>query len=163
MAAPPPQAPSQASSAMSMEGVFIQHYMSALQALQNTWLYSSDEIDAAHFRIQLEYLIRLIPNREIQAKIRKEQDAAIKEFNTHCIDFAEERAGLICVTHLIEFICNSFDLLHIDIFGPGVNGQYQQLLEIPDMPVDISVSSKEPDTPTLPLPEPDTNEVAVNG
>jgi hypothetical protein len=163
MAAPPQQGTSQqSSSVMTMEGVFIAHYMGALQALQNTWLYSEsdDGIDANKFSIQLEYLIRLIPSQEIQEKIRKEQDAAIAEFTENNLDHPLERAGLVCVTHLIEFICNSFDLLHTDIFGPGVNGQYQQLLEVPDMPIDITVAAKEP-APSQP-PEPSTAEV-VNG
>jgi hypothetical protein len=142
---------SQASGVMSLESVFIQHYMNAMTALQNCWLYSEsdDGIDVNKFNIQLEYLIRLIPDADTQKKIRKEQDAAIKSFTENNLDHPLERAGLVVVTHLIEFICSSFDMIHIDIVGPATSKQYRDaILEIPDMPPEL-VRTPEPTTPLL--------------
>jgi len=118
---------------MSMEAVFVGHYMDALSSLQQTWL-GPDGLNSLGFGVQIEYLIRLIPDRELQKKIQTERVKLQSEFSQEQLDHPNERAALYVVTHLIEFICNSFDLLHVDIIGPGVNGQYQQsVVEIPDM------------------------------
>ena len=126
----------QSQTIMSMDTVFVLHYMDGLKALQSTWMDGND-INELAFGMQIDYLIRLIPNRDIQKTIETERKTIEEKLKTMTPkpDHIVERASLIVVTHFIEFICNSFDLLHIDITGPATAKQYRDaLVEIPDMP-----------------------------
>jgi hypothetical protein len=130
-----------------MEAVFVSLYVDALRKLESTWMDSDKVVDEAHFNMQLEFLIRLIPKRETQERIRKERDEQLKLFEG--LDFAEQRAGLCIVTHLIEFLTQSFDLLHTDIFGPSIASQFRTITEIPDMlaPAPVMQAIKEFELP----------------
>jgi hypothetical protein len=132
MPAKPTQQQQQPATSMSMEAVFVSLYVDALRKLESTWMDSEKVVDEAHFNMQLEFLIRLIPNEEIQNTIRKERTEQIMIFKNE--DFPEQRAGLVVVTHLIKFLTQSFDLLHTDIFGPSISSQFRAATEIPDMP-----------------------------
>jgi len=132
------------SSVMTAEGIFVLHYMDALTSLQKTWLSSSGSIDEGKFNLQLEYLIRLIPDVKIQESVKKEfltsRDVCEKDSD----GFENQRAGLCVVTHLIQFICTSFNLLHTDVIGPGTQAQYVGgTIELPDMPIE-AMTEKEP-------------------
>jgi hypothetical protein len=133
MAAKPTQQQQQPATSMSMEAVFVSLYVDALRKLESTWMDSENVVDEAHFNMQLEFLIRLIPNGEIQNTIREERDEQIKLFKDE--DFADQRAGLVVVTHLIKFLTQSFDLLHVDIWGPSISSQFRAATEVPDMPL----------------------------
>ena len=124
---------------MSMDSIFVQHYMESLQSLQSTWLNSEDPADASHFELQLDYLIRLIPDFKTQDEILDRRQIEFKRMKADKGRYGEfeiqMRSGLVVVTYLIQFICNSFDLLHVDIVGPATSKQYRDaILEIPDMP-----------------------------
>lgn len=120
---------------LSMDTVFVLHYMGALENLQKTWIECEHVVDAGKFFLQVEYLVRLIPDREIQKKIENERSELFGQFKKDGLDHPDIRAGMIVITHLVEFICNSFDLLHLDITGAATIKQYRDaVLEIPDMP-----------------------------
>jgi hypothetical protein len=141
----------------SIESVFIVHYLQALDRLQSTWMDDDILNNQNAFSLQLEYLIRLIPDRQVQDDIRKEYQTTLKSINKHVDPWAAQRAGLIVVTSLIEFLTSSFDLLHVDIFGPGINAEYQDVVEIPDAPTHDVTPSTTPtpsETPTSTGEEP---------
>ena len=118
---------------MSMDTVFVIHYMDALKELQNTWL-NKEAMNKDAFHLQLEYIIRLIPDREVQKKIHDEKDKLQDEYERAHDNYAETRAGLVVVTEIINFICSAFDLMHMDIVGPATSKQYRDKdIEIPDM------------------------------
>lgn len=133
---PVPNTPQGSGQIMSMDAVFVSHYMAALENLQRTWMETDHStVDASKFHLQVEYLIRLIPDREIQKKITTERGEIFEKFKDDGFDHPDVRAGMVVITHLIEFICNSFDLLHLDIVGPGTARQFRDvILEIPDLP-----------------------------
>jgi hypothetical protein len=153
-----PQNPSQtvqSTVGQSIEATFVAHYLMALDRLQSTWLDGNILDNQNAFSLQLEYLIRLIPDRQVQDDIRKEYQTTLKSINKHVDPWAQQRAGLLVVTSLIEFLTSSFDLLHVDIFGPGVNAEYRDVIEIPDAPThDDVTSSTASETPTSTGEEP---------
>ena len=124
---------------VSAEGIFIDHYMKALTALQTTWLNydGQNELDLNKFNLQMQYLIRLLPDHNTQEKVRKEYKKQIDHFKDENPQdkTAEVKAGLVIVTELIRFITTSFDLLHYDCVGPVCDGQFvsSDVLEIPGM------------------------------
>ena len=130
-------------SIMSMDTVFVIHYMDALKELQNTWL-NKDATNKDAFHLQLEYIIRLIPDKEVQKTIHEEKDRLQTEYEKKNDSYAEIRAGLVVVTEIINFICSAFDLMHMDIVGPATSKQYRDKdIEIPDMAIE-TVSPMEP-------------------
>jgi hypothetical protein len=124
---------------MSAEGIFLAHYMDSLYRLQNTWLNSgdADRIDQVRFDLQVEYLIRLIPKKDVRDEIYAEFSMELKKYKDDPL--ANQKAGLAVVTKMIEFIVGSFDLLHIDIIGPAVVGQYNPDLEVPEWKPEVEL------------------------
>lgn len=120
---------------MTTDTIFVMHYMDGLKSLQSTWM-EGNEINELAFGMQIDYLIRLIPNLEIQKTIENERKTIEEKLKKMVPkpDHIIERASLIVVTHFISFLCNSFDMLHIDINGPATSKQYRDaIVEIPDM------------------------------
>jgi hypothetical protein len=140
MDSPPSSIGSNSSSVMTAEGIFVLHYMDALTSLQKTWLLPpGSSIDEGKFNLQLEYLIRLIPDLKVQEKVKKEFLSARKDCEKDPDGFENQRAGLCVVTHLIQFVCTSFNLLHTDVIGPGTQSEYVGgTIEIPDMPKELA-------------------------
>jgi hypothetical protein len=124
---------------VSAEGIFIDHYMKALTSLQTTWLNydGQNELDLNKFNLQMQYLIRLLPDTTTQERIRNEYEKQIDFFKDKNSQdkTAEVKAGMVVVTELIRFITTSFDLLHYDVVGPVCDGQFisSDVLEIPDV------------------------------
>ena len=130
-------------SIMSMDTVFVIHYMDALKELQNTWL-NKEGMNKDTFGLQLEYIIRLIPDEAVQAKIQAKRKELKKEYDKDQDEWADVRAGLVVVTEIINFICSAFDLMHMDIVGPATSKQYRDKdIEIPDMAIE-TISPMEP-------------------
>lgn len=134
---------------ISAEGIFIDHYMKALSALQTTWLnYDGQEpLDVNKFNLQMQYLIRLLPDKATQDKIREEYEKQIAYFKDKNSQdkTADAKAGLIVVTELIRFITTSFDLLHYDVVGPVCDAQFipaSDVLEIPSIPGSVGNAQK---------------------
>jgi hypothetical protein len=77
------------------------------------------------------FLVNLIPDEDTRKNILQEMERIRKE---QYGEYVEQHAGLHVVSHMITFLCNSFDLLHFDIAGPATSKQYRDaVLEIPDM------------------------------
>jgi hypothetical protein len=127
---------SSSGSIMSLEGIFVAHYLQSLDRLQSTWMDSSkDTIDRNKFNLQLEYLIRLIPDTKKQDKIREGYSVELEKFKAiEGEKLPDVKAAMSCVTDIITFICQAFDLTHEDIVGPATSRQYRdKIIEIPDM------------------------------
>jgi len=128
-----PFTPNQGNAVMTPEGIFISLYVDALRSLQRTWL-DTDKISTDAFALQITFLINMIPDANIRDTIWDEMKAIRKKYkDSEQEHYAEYHAGLAVVSHMIEFLCNSFDLIHTDISGPATSKQYRDaVLEIPD-------------------------------
>jgi hypothetical protein len=115
---------SQGNTVLSAEGIFIDHYFRAMEKLQSSWMGS--EIDSKKFGMQIEYLIRLLPDYQTQTATREKFD---KELDNYEPDDKQRqyKAGLSIITELVRFVCTSFDLLHVDIVGPSTSEQFVPL------------------------------------
>lgn len=125
--------PGQSNAVLTPEAVFIGLYVDALRSLQRTWL-DTEKMNPDSFTIQIVFLTRMIPDKSIRDTILEEMDAVRQKYQgTSQEHYAEYHAGLTVVSHMIEFLCNSFDLVHTDISGPATSKQYRDaVLEIPD-------------------------------
>jgi hypothetical protein len=112
---------SQGNTVLSAEGIFIDHYFRAMEKLQSSWM--GADIDAKKFGMQIEYLIRLLPDYQTQTAIREKFDNEIKNYEPDD-DQKQYKAGLSIITELVRFVCTSFDLLHIDIVGPSTSKEF---------------------------------------
>lgn len=140
--------PQSGNAVLTPEGIFISLYVDALRSLQRTWMDTEKPIDKDHFNIQIIFLTNMIPDAFVRNRIRAEMDKVRTEYkNTDQGQYAEQHAGLTVVTHMVEFLCNSFDLVHLDINGPATSRQYRDaVLEIPD----YEPTKKEEIPPPLP-------------
>jgi len=134
---------------MSMEAVFVEHFMRALDDLRKSWM-GADHFNSAQFNMSLLYLIRVLPNKKRQAEILKQWNEGKSDLDKMTdlrLDTAEKQAysGMEVVTEIILFICEAFELVNFDITGPATTKEYQNaVLEIPDMPVEIPDSGGVP-------------------
>ena len=111
-------------SSISMEAVYVQHYMLALDRLQSCWT-AVDDFNKDKFNLQLLYLIRLLPNRakqnEIMAKWQESLDES-KQIMPSLSDRERQAfAGMEIVTELVLFVCDAFELINEDIMGPATS------------------------------------------
>jgi hypothetical protein len=138
-------APANASGAsMSIEEIFTSKYFEHIDRLASVWMDNDNEkINENKFYMQMEMLVRLIPDRSKQDSIRKEFESELKKFpedDKH----RKYKAAMSCVTEVIMFLCGNFDLIHEDIVGPATGRQYKDAaIEIPDMPNAESANGKE--------------------
>ena len=145
---------------MSMESVFVEHFMRALDDLRKSWM-SEDEFNSAKFTMSRLYLIRVLPNKKRQIAIIKQWSEGKSELdNMPGLHLSEKEkqayAGMEIVTEIVLFICEAFELVNFDITGPATTKEYQNaVLEIPDMPQDESSANEEVRDPTL---QPDESE-----
>jgi len=125
--------PNQGNAVLTPEGIFISLYVDALRSLQRTWL-DTDKISSDAFALQIAFLTNMIPDAGIRDAIWDEMVEVRKKYkDTEQERYSEYHAGLTVVSHMIEFLCNSFDLIHTDISGPATSKQYRDaVLEIPD-------------------------------
>ena len=132
------QAGSQA--VMSLEGVFLYHYMQAIDRLQECWM-GDGRFDSQRFEHQILFLIRLLPDRTRQEAIMKGWLVDAKEkYKTWGISQNQVTAfaGMEVVTEIIAFLCEAFELTHSDITGPATNKQYlKEAVAIQDMPKEL--------------------------
>ncbi|MFA6331676.1 MAG: hypothetical protein WCX22_01880 [Methanoregula sp.] len=120
---------------LTPEGIFLSLYVDALRSLQRTWMDQGDRgLNKEAFNLQIVLLTNMIPDKGVRDRIHNDMDAVREGLkSTEQEAYAEQHAGLTVVTHMIEFLCNSFDLIHYDITGPATSKQYRDaILEIPD-------------------------------
>jgi hypothetical protein len=119
------------------EAIFVGMYTNALQNLQSTWMGTKFNKEA--FALQINYLINMIPDEQKRVTICKkiqeaEKDIKAGKWGNQAKNNIEENACLYVVSSLVDFVCSSFNLLHIDINGPATSKQYREaMLEIPDI------------------------------
>ena len=129
-------APASSSGAtMTIEEIFTTKYFEHIDRLSSVWMDNdNDEINENKFYMQMEMLVRLIPDRKKQDAIRKEFESEMKKF-TDDDKHRKYKAAMSCVTEVIMFLCGNFDLMHEDIVGPATSRQYKDAaVEIPDIP-----------------------------
>lgn len=125
-------------SKMTPESTFIEIYARALNGLQGTWLNGHTDEDA--FEIQIEFLRSLIPDESIRKKIldeklKKSEDVKNGVYGASAKKHSSIIGGMAVVPHIVEFVCQTCDLIHIDIGGPATSKQYRDAaVEIPDAP-----------------------------
>jgi len=127
---------------MTMEGVYVQHYMKALDKLQETWM-GEGGMDRERFNIQLLYLMRLLPDKKKQKEILIKWSDSKKEHELMGLDRNEIQtfAGMEVVTEVIMFVCQAFELVNEDIIGPATAKQYQNAaIVLPEMPTEQEVA-----------------------
>lgn len=154
--------PQQANAVLTPEGIFISLYVDALRSLQRTWMDGTDDMISKNaFNLQIVLLTNMIPDKTIRDRISQDMDRVRANLKgTSQEQFSEQHAGLCVVTHMVEFLCNSFDLIHTDISGPATSKQYRDaVLEIPD----YVPSRKEEEPVSLPDHEPAPIEPAAPG
>ena len=124
---------------LSMESTFVQHFMYALDRLQETWN-SPEGFSKEKFNMQLLYLVRLLPDKPKQKEILSQWSSAKSDIDKIFPSLSESDrqayAGMEIVTELIIFICDAFDLVHTDIPGPATAKQFEA--EATEMPSDFA-------------------------
>jgi hypothetical protein len=124
---------------MTIEEIFTTKYFEHIDRLSSVWMDNDGQgINENKFYMQMEMLVRLIPDRKKQDAIRKEYDTELAKFpddDKH----RKYKAAMSCVTEVIMFLCGNFDLIHEDIVGPATGRQYKDAaVEIPDIPKPIA-------------------------
>jgi len=143
--------PNQGNAVLTPEGIFISLYVDALRSLQRTWL-DTETMNPDAFAIQIAFLTNMIPDTGIRETIWQEMKTVRQDYKgTDQERHAEYHAGLTVVSHMVSFLCNSFDLIHTDIAGPATSRQFRDaVLEIPDyipQPTSQGTEVKDPAVP----------------
>jgi hypothetical protein len=109
---------------LSLETTFVGLYVNSLMKLQDCW-FAGDKLSKEKFDMQIDYLISLLPDREKRLAVMKEQSRLRKELTDIDPDDAniEQRVGLVVVSSLVEFLTESFGLIHSDIIGPATDNE----------------------------------------
>ena len=124
------------------ESTFIEIYARALHGLQGTWLNESGRVNETSFEIQIEFLRSLIPDKNKRRKILEEKNKVHEDIKNGLYGkTAKENstifAGMAVVPHIVEFVCQTCDLIHEDIGGPATSREYRDaIIEIPDVPTE---------------------------
>ena len=93
------------------------------------------------FILQIHFLIALVPDEDRRDQIRKEIAVVEDQFKKEGRTFPTEKACMVAVSRLVEYIVSAFDLVHSDILGPATARQHRDaVLEIPAMPLPAQVS-----------------------
>jgi hypothetical protein len=103
-------------SVMSLEGMFLNLYLEALRQLPLSWI-GLKEINTNHFNFQMNYLLSLIPDESIRAKIEALQTAEYEKYKKKQDQFAAQRSGFIVVSSIVDWLSQNFELVHNDIAG----------------------------------------------
>ena len=140
----------QSEGVVSLEGTLVKHFFLGLDAFQSTWM-GDTGFNKQKFNMQLLYLIRILPDLSVQAKIlgnwakaKEEVEVMRQEMPGLEAEEAIAYVGMEVVTEIVMFICNAFELINEDITGPATPTQYQKAATaIPDMPdVDVKETIK---------------------
>lgn len=128
------------SQAISMESVFVMMFKGALDKFQETWM-GENGFNESKYNMQLMYLIHLNPDEEAQKRIWKAYNEKHEE--TSAMNLTQDQktaaAGMVAVTEVVRFVCNTFDLIHSDIIGPARN---KDAVAIDDMPPELLTASE---------------------
>jgi hypothetical protein len=106
---------------MSLDGIFLIHFLNALERLQIYLGESPDEESRwAKVNPQFEYLLALLPP-DTQKKINKavvDREAELRASGEVSGDYAPQIIGRMqIVTGIVVYLTNSLDLVHEDIIG----------------------------------------------
>jgi hypothetical protein len=123
---------------MTMEGVYVQHYMKAMDKLQEAWM-GEKGFDRDKFNAQLLYLMRLLPDKKKQKEILinwLESKTAHEQMGLSANE-TQMFSGMEVVTEVVLFVCQAFELVNEDIIGPATAKQYQNAaIVLPEMPTE---------------------------
>jgi hypothetical protein len=119
------------SGGMSLEQRFIDLYIQSLLTLQSCWMNSLGRVDGTQFGLQVEFITNLIPNDDIQKRIKSEQVRLTALYKKQGDLNASIRAGMVAVNEAIRFLVTTFELSHLDITGPATDDMYIVIPEVP--------------------------------
>jgi hypothetical protein len=106
----------------SLEGLFLLHFLQALQKLQESMRDGEDpEARWEWFNLQVMYILHLIPDRDKQSEILELIDKKEAEYRQNKTYSGQYTAGYMArlevVTGVIIYLSNSLDLVNDDIIG----------------------------------------------
>jgi len=120
---------------ISPEAIVVKHFMEQISLLPQTWM-SEGGFDTQKFNLQIGFLIRHLPDRNMQEKAMRTWDSKLTEYNLKNLDKQEITAfaGMEVVTELMQFVYEAFDLINFDIVGPATTRMHKvdPALEVPD-------------------------------